>query len=176
MQFFTQLLILASTVSAVNINLYASSGQCSGNFVVCSNINANVCCGVSSGQAKGAIYFQNLPNPANVGTFGRGEGCNVQIRADRTTSPNWCVFNLANQITGGRWSFASKRRGLAEKEGDCLRPDTGVVQGRQFNLTTLDDTAFENFLEYMDSVEPTVPDQFLDSEILNSEGTGVAIN
>lgn len=57
-----------------------------------------------------------------------------------------------------------------------MRPDTGYVQGRQFNLTGLDDNAFDNFVDYMKSIEPTVPEQFLESEIVNSEGSAKAIN
>jgi len=175
MQFFSQILLLASAVSAVNVNLYEGSGQCNGNFVSCNNLNQNVCCGVSSGQAKGAIYFQGLPNPALVRTSGRGEGCDNQIRQDRTTSTNWCVFNLAGQITGGWWSFTSRRRAAGEEATDCVRPDTGFVQGRQFNLTGLDDKAFGDFMDYVKSVEPNVPEQFLDAEIVSPEGSAAAM-
>ncbi|CAI6335116.1 unnamed protein product [Periconia digitata] len=176
MQFFKQILLFTSAVSAVSIALYESAGQCTGNNVVCSNVNADTCCFVNSGNARGAIYFTNLPNPALVRTYGRGEGCANQIRSDRTTSLNWCVFNLANSITGGRWAFTSKRRAIGEqKNSDCVRPDTGYVQGRQFNLTGLDDKAFEDFLVYMKSVEPAVPEQFLNVEVVSSEGSAKAI-
>ncbi|KAH8732408.1 hypothetical protein GQ44DRAFT_766546 [Phaeosphaeriaceae sp. PMI808] len=177
MQFFKQILLLASAVSAVNVRFYESSAQCTGNYVVCNNLNANTCCGVSSGQAKGAIFFLGLPNPALVRTYGRGERCDNRIRQDRTTSPNWCVYNLPNAITGGQWQFTSKRRGVEVRaDSDCVRPDTGFVQGRQFNLTSLDNKAFEDFMGYMKSVEPTVPEQFLKSEIVNDEGEAKAIN
>ena len=62
-----------------------------------------------------------------------------------------------------------------EEEVECVRPDTGFVQGRQFNLTSLDDKAFDEFMDYVQSVEPEVPKQFLAAEIVNSDGDAVAM-
>ncbi|KAL8423892.1 hypothetical protein RB596_003929 [Gaeumannomyces avenae] len=123
----TMLALGAGLASAVDVRLYYSN-DCSGNYLVCSNLGANVCC---TGTSVSLYWVVNRSLDAR----GFAGGNCGELRSARRTSSSFCMPGTGVVYTGGRWVVPASLRVrdqdvCAAGVGKCdavQKPDTLVL-------------------------------------------------
>ncbi|KAF2205375.1 hypothetical protein GQ43DRAFT_468240 [Delitschia confertaspora ATCC 74209] len=138
MQFETILLGLAASVSAIDIRLRAGSG-CTGAYQVCTGINPDTCCGLSSARFASVGYVAIPTNWRIQGRAYSNGGCTTLVGLQTIQgTTNACINEPSGfaTLSGGGYNFVSKRRAAVPieqcaAEKSCLsvaKPDTLVLE------------------------------------------------
>ncbi|KAL8420487.1 hypothetical protein RB594_003322 [Gaeumannomyces avenae] len=143
----TMLALGAGLASAVDVRLYYSN-DCSGNYLVCSNLGANVCC---TGTSVSLYWVVNRSLDAR----GFAGGNCGELRSARRTSSSFCMPGTGVVYTGGRWVVPASLRVrdqdvCAAGVGKCdavQKPDTLVLaDGSKFKVVDLDNAKIEQLV------------------------------
>ncbi|KAK1625125.1 hypothetical protein BDP81DRAFT_409454 [Colletotrichum phormii] len=129
------LLSLIATVSAIDVYGYRSNEKCSGNdYIVCRNVNPEVCCTRASGDVFKSIGFRAIPTNWNI------------YVTQSNGAENICCGG--SNYSGGNYGFVTKKRsdGTCAAAGGCAsvaRGDLTVFEnGPEFDMTGLDDALY----------------------------------
>lgn len=151
----TMLALGAGVASAVDVRLYYSN-NCSGNYLVCTNLGANSCC---TGTSVSLYWVLNR----SVDARGYAGGNCGELRSTRRTSTSFCMPGTGVVYTGSRWVVPSTLRVRADDvcaaAGKCdssQKPDTLVLaDGSKFKVSDLDDAKLEQLVR--SKLLPPVP-------------------
>ncbi|KAK1976917.1 hypothetical protein LZ30DRAFT_636003 [Colletotrichum cereale] len=166
MYFFSLLLCLAATASAIDIRAH-SGDNCAGGWVGCTNINPNVCCVFSSSASSGRASVAVVAIPSNwrIRTEAyTGGGCAFfGGQRDSGGSTSVCLpYTTRGDRTGGKYSFINRKRAddkscPAEQPGagNCeavVKADTlGLSDGTEYNIAGLSDEKVQELEEIANS-------------------------
>ena len=144
---------LVAAVAAVDVRIWPQTG-CSGSYhVICTNLNPNICCAATPNDNwdwHSAAFYGINPN-WNINYRAHGGGnCNRLVLSQTVNFGTfWCLGEGNDVITvsGAGYSFVGKKRTVGDESQTeaCQRVDILVLEdGSKYNLTGLDDGAFEN--------------------------------
>ncbi|EHL00657.1 hypothetical protein GLAREA_02918 [Glarea lozoyensis ATCC 20868] len=136
----TIILGLTASVSAIDVGLRSRSNCDSrGGGWLCTNLNPNSCCGISSGHVASIIFYA-IPTEWSLELRGHdGGNCNRLSTVDGIFGGTERCLN-AGWYTGASYVFRSKRR--TAQESACtssVAPDVlFLADGQKYNIVNMD--------------------------------------
>ncbi|KXJ87897.1 hypothetical protein Micbo1qcDRAFT_178545 [Microdochium bolleyi] len=169
----TILLALAATAAAIDIRAYGTT-TCKGAYVSCKGASPDKCC--SFGGAKmSSVKWEFIPTSWDIkcSVYKGGSGTNYCSNAARDPAASKgktsVCLGAGNPYKGAKYVFASKKRGQGEieelpaaEDEECQRANTLTLEdGSTFDLTDLDEPAFQKMIGVHASSVSDIPDEFL---------------
>ncbi|KAF1827980.1 hypothetical protein BDW02DRAFT_622723 [Decorospora gaudefroyi] len=151
MQYFTILLGLAASVSAIDIRM-RDRGNCNGAFLACRNINPNVCCG--SGRQYASVGIVAIPASWSIeGRTYQGGGCTTLTSSSPSAArTNFCMPFVS---TGASYRFLNGRRrtidvGSTEECTSSVKPDSLVLgdEVTTFAIADMEDALIDELMDH----------------------------
>ncbi|WYZ44798.1 hypothetical protein EsH8_VIII_000114 [Colletotrichum jinshuiense] len=136
------LLGLAATVFAVDMRFFLDY-NCAGSFLLCANLNPNVCCATSQSRIFHSVRFTAIPTNSNIecrayaseNCFGRGDPIKSNGRTD--------VCLPSGNYSSGNFGIAFAKREEIATDGsgeECQKANLLVLEdGTKYNIATLDE-------------------------------------
>ncbi|KAK4212050.1 hypothetical protein QBC37DRAFT_401885 [Rhypophila decipiens] len=167
MKFLHLLSTIVSTAAAVDVRFFKAYDCGSATYVTCYGLNPNTCCGAGTANEYGNIgfygiqYAWDIDYRAHYASSARPSSCGELRRSERHLGTNFVCLNsdLWLGASGAGYSFRphNKRETVADADAadignnisyeSCQRADTLVLDdGASYNLTSLNDTAFNDLL------------------------------
>lgn len=149
--------------SAAAIDIYIHMGEsCSAEYSLCTNVPPNICCGVVVNYSS--VAFLGIPTNWNLNLRSHKNGiCNVLHLSHNVLGvDHYCLWQRGATITGGGYSFNSKKRDELDTPEQCSaalnkcegyqRPnEVGFKDGVKYDLTRLDEAAGDEILAIIGS-------------------------
>lgn len=131
------------TTTAVGIRLHRGN-DCSGDALLCANINPDSCCGSFDNQDFASVGFYGIPSDWRLVCQGMEPGnCGALAIDGHTSSGGNFVCPSSGGYSSARYDFnVARRDNEATGGGGCepQRPDALVLEdGGRYNVTDLDD-------------------------------------
>ncbi|TLD21233.1 hypothetical protein PspLS_09301 [Pyricularia sp. CBS 133598] len=156
MHFSALIVSFAATVSAIDVRAY-SADHCGGGYVVCTNLNPNVCC--PFGGSRASVGFAAVPRNWRIrGQAYTGGGCSGGAGTEDSNGNDFfCIpYRTRGDRTGGSYWFLNRKRSIDEtcpaeqSEGKCeavAKPDAiGLADGTEYNITGLSDDKIDELM------------------------------
>ncbi|KAM3065361.1 hypothetical protein ACMFMG_011515 [Clarireedia jacksonii] len=170
MRFISILLGLATAVSAIDIYFHTTAQDCSGDYLLCPNVNPDGCCGIASGTAS-SLGFRGIPTNWYLELRGYESGkCRVLKELETAYNTNFMCLDEGS-FTGAEYSFRSdnstKRAVVpAARSEDCTPPEFLILaNGKKYSLAGMSNSQIEELTALTSNGSP-VPDEYKTAEVV----------